>query len=111
MDLDPGEIRLAEPTAHGVRLTRVELDEHGAAGREDFAHSCSDRAQHVGAVRPREQGGCRLVTQLRREPRRVALCEQIRVCDRSRLIQRIGSLPQHVMDQVVQALHAILDLP
>jgi mRNA interferase MazF len=40
----------------------------------------------------------------------VALCEQVRVCDRSRLIQRIGTLPQHAMDQIAEALKAILDL-
>ena len=40
----------------------------------------------------------------------VALCEQIRVCDRSRLGQRVGTLPPQVMDRVGQALKAILDL-
>jgi len=40
----------------------------------------------------------------------VALCEQIRVCDRSRLDERTGTLPGHVMDEVDKALKAILDL-
>jgi mRNA interferase MazF len=40
----------------------------------------------------------------------VALCEQIRVCDRSRLGDRMGTLPGHAMDQVDKALKAILDL-
>ncbi|MBM4035693.1 MAG: type II toxin-antitoxin system PemK/MazF family toxin [Planctomycetes bacterium] len=40
----------------------------------------------------------------------VALCEQVRVCDRSRLVQKIGTVPQHVMDQIGEALKAILDL-
>jgi mRNA interferase MazF len=40
----------------------------------------------------------------------VALCEQLRVCDRSRLLQKIGTVPLHVMDQVGEALKAILDL-
>ena len=40
----------------------------------------------------------------------VALCEQIRVCDRSRLTQQVGTLPPQEMDQIAQALRAILDL-
>ena len=40
----------------------------------------------------------------------VALCEQIRVCDHSRLIQRVGTLPPRAMDQIAQALKAILGL-
>lgn len=40
----------------------------------------------------------------------VALCEQVRVCDRSRLTQKAGPLPPQVMDQIGAALKAILDL-
>ena len=40
----------------------------------------------------------------------VALCEQIRVCDRSRLAQKIGRLSQQAMDEIDDALKVILHL-
>lgn len=40
----------------------------------------------------------------------VALCEQIRVLDHSRLLSKIGDLPQGRMHEVDDALRAILEL-
>lgn len=40
----------------------------------------------------------------------VALCEQIRVIDIQRLLKRLGSLSPRKMQEIAQALRAILDL-
>jgi mRNA interferase MazF len=40
----------------------------------------------------------------------VALCEQVRVIDLSRLIARLGDLSAHRMQQISDALKAILEL-
>jgi mRNA interferase MazF len=40
----------------------------------------------------------------------VALCEQLRVIDQSRLLGRLGTLTQQRMDEIDDALKAILQL-
>jgi len=40
----------------------------------------------------------------------VLLCEQIRVIDKSRLIEKIGTLSEAKLEEVARSLHIILDL-